>query len=71
MIGLDYLHAAGNAKFLNFASNIGALLLFMVLGHVNYIYGLSMAVSMVIGSYLGVTFAIKKAYLTLKYYLLL
>lgn len=60
MIGLDYLHAAGNAKFLNFASNIGALLLFMVLGHVNYIYGLSMAVSMVIGSYLGVTFAIKK-----------
>ena len=53
MIGLDYLHAAGNAKFLNFASNIGALLLFMVLGHVNYIYGLSMAVSMVIGSYLG------------------
>ncbi|RIN21221.1 TSUP family transporter, partial [Mammaliicoccus vitulinus] len=60
LIGLDYLHAAGNAKFLNLASNLGALLLFMVLGQVNYVYGFSMAASMVIGSYLGVTFAIRK-----------
>nr|WP_263313003.1 TSUP family transporter [Mammaliicoccus sp. Marseille-Q6498] len=60
LIGLDFLHAAGNAKFLNLASNLGALFLFMALGHVNYIYGFCMAFSMVIGSYLGVTFAIKK-----------
>ncbi len=60
LIGLDYLHAAGNAKFLNLASNVGALLLFMFLGQVNYVYGLCMAASMVAGSYLGVTFAIKK-----------
>lgn len=60
LIGLDYLHAAGNAKFLNLASNLGALLLFMFLGQVNYVYGLSMAASMVAGSYLGVTFAIRK-----------
>ncbi|WP_323704580.1 sulfite exporter TauE/SafE family protein [Mammaliicoccus sp. Dog046] len=60
LIGLDFLHAAGNAKFLNLASNLGALILFMVLGQVNYIYGLSMAGAMVVGSYLGVTFAIRK-----------
>lgn len=60
LIGLDFLHAAGNAKFLNLASNLGALLLFIVMGQVNYIYGFAMAISMVIGSYLGVTFAIKK-----------
>ncbi|GGI40383.1 sulfite exporter TauE/SafE family protein [Mammaliicoccus stepanovicii] len=60
MIGLDFLHAAGNAKFLNLASNLGALLLFMSLGQVNYVYGFFMAISMVCGSYLGVTFAIRK-----------
>ena len=32
IFGFDFLSAAGNAKVLNFASNIGALVLFMVLG---------------------------------------
>ncbi|MCS4485343.1 TSUP family transporter [Staphylococcus americanisciuri] len=59
MIGFDFLSAAGNAKVLNFASNFGALLLFMFLGHVDYVYGLTMAVSMVFGSYFGACFAIK------------
>ncbi|UXR81763.1 TSUP family transporter [Staphylococcus sp. IVB6214] len=59
MIGFDFLSAAGNAKVLNFASNIGALLLFIFLGYVNYLYGLSMAASMVIGSYFGAWFALK------------
>ncbi|RXK18246.1 TSUP family transporter [Macrococcus sp. DPC7161] len=60
MIGFDFLKAAGNAKFLNFASNIGALLLFIILGKVNYVYGLSMGVSMIAGSYFGSQFAIRK-----------
>ena len=59
MFGFDFLSAAGNAKVLNFASNIGALTLFLVLGQVNIVYGLIMAVSMVIGSYTGAHFAIK------------
>lgn len=50
----------GNAKVLNFASNVGALTLFIILGQVNIAYGLIMAVSMVIGSYTGAHFAIKK-----------
>lgn len=60
MFGFDFLGAAGNAKVLNFASNLGALILFMILGEVNYLYGLIMAASMIVGSYVGAMFAIKQ-----------
>ncbi len=39
VFGFIFLSAAGNAKVLNFASNIGALVLFMVLGQVDYVIG--------------------------------
>lgn len=58
MFGFDFLSAAGNAKVLNFASNLGALVLFIILGQVDFVYGLIMAVSMIIGSYVGAQFAI-------------
>ena len=60
MFGFDFLSAAGNAKVLNFASNIGALILFMSLGQVNYFYGMIIAISMIVGSYVGAQFAISK-----------
>lgn len=60
MFDFDFLSAAGNAKVLNFASNIGALILFMSLGQVNYFYGMIMAISMIAGSYVGAQFAISK-----------
>ena len=60
IIGFDFLSAAGNAKVLNFASNLGALLLFIVLGQVNFTYGLSMGAAMIAGSYVGSQFAIRK-----------
>lgn len=60
IVGFDFLSAAGNAKVLNFASNIGALLLFMILGKVDYTIGLIMAVSMILGSYAGAQFALKQ-----------
>lgn len=60
VFGFDFLSAAGNAKVLNFASNIGALVLFMVLGQVDYVIGLIMAISMIAGSYAGAHFAIKQ-----------
>ncbi|MFI0658458.1 hypothetical protein ACH36F_13465, partial [Staphylococcus aureus] len=41
-------------------SNIGALVLFMVLGQVDYVIGLIMAISMIAGSYAGAHFAIKQ-----------
>ena len=60
MFGFDFLSAAGNAKVLNFASNIGALILFIILGQVDFVYGLIMGVSMIFGSYLGAQLAISK-----------
>ncbi len=60
LFGFDFLSAAGNAKVLNFASNCGALLFFMILGQVNYFYGIIMAFSMMIGALLGAQFALKK-----------
>ena len=59
LFGFDF-YAAGNAKVLNFASNCGALLFFMILGQVNYFYGIIMASSMMIGALLGAQFALKK-----------
>lgn len=60
MIGFDFLKAAGNAKFLNFASNIGALVMFLFLGQINFEYGLIMGVAQIIGALCGSKFAIKQ-----------
>ncbi|ARJ50004.1 TSUP family transporter [Staphylococcus lutrae] len=60
LFGFDFLSAAGNAKVLNFASNIGALIFFIYFDHIDYFYGLIMAASMIAGSYAGAMFAIKK-----------
>ncbi|WP_018662675.1 TSUP family transporter [Heyndrickxia acidiproducens] len=60
MIGFDFLKAAGNAKFLNFGSNIAALIMFIFLGQVNYAYGLPMGIAQIAGSICGSRFAIKR-----------
>ncbi|MFD0771286.1 TSUP family transporter [Bacillus sp. CGMCC 1.60114] len=60
LIGYDFLKAAGNAKFLNLGSNIGALLMFMCLGQVNYVYGFIMGIAQIAGGIIGSKFAIKK-----------
>ena len=60
MLGFDFLSAAGNAKVLNFASNLGALVVFMYLGQVNYLYGIVMALSMIVGAAFGAQFAIRR-----------
>ncbi|GGL42334.1 sulfite exporter TauE/SafE family protein [Sporolactobacillus putidus] len=60
MLGFDFLRAAGNAKMLNFASNISALITFAFLGYVNYGIGLVMACALITGSWCGAKFAIHK-----------
>lgn len=60
MIGFDFVQAAGNAKVLNFASNIASNLTFMMLGAVNYQYGLIMGIGMIGGAILGSRVAIRK-----------
>ena len=58
-LGYDFVTAAGNAKALNFASGIGALLSFTLSGSVLWTYGLLMGVAMVTGAYFGSRMAIK------------
>ena len=60
LIGYDFVKAAGSAKLLNFGSNIGALLLFLILGHVNFMYGVILAIAQIIGSIIGSKFAIRR-----------
>lgn len=60
LVGYDFLKAAGNAKFLNFGSNIGALLMFMYLGQINYTYGFIMGAAQIAGAVCGSKFAIKR-----------
>ncbi|MEK9199947.1 TSUP family transporter [Ureibacillus sp. 179-F W5.1 NHS] len=60
LIGFDFLKAAGNSKLLNFASNIGALVMFLFLGQINFAYGLVMGIAQIIGAICGSKFAIKQ-----------
>ncbi|GLC89187.1 TSUP family transporter [Lysinibacillus piscis] len=60
LVGYDFLQAAGNAKFLNFGSNVAALLLFMYVGQVHYAYGLPMGLAQIAGAIVGSKFAIKR-----------
>lgn len=60
LLRYDFVRAAGNAKFLNFASNIAALLLFLVVGEVYIVYGLIMGVAQIFGAIIGSQYAIKK-----------
>src|SRR5690606_3326623 len=40
LLGFDFVGAAGNAKVLNLASNLGSLVTFIVMGYVNFYYGI-------------------------------
>ena len=60
MIGFDFLGAAGNARALNFASNIAAFLFFSCFGLVQWSYAIPMGLSMVVGAWCGAHMALKK-----------
>ncbi|KRF47976.1 sulfite exporter TauE/SafE family protein [Peribacillus frigoritolerans] len=60
IIGFDFVQAAGNARILNFGSNIAALIIFLSMGTVNFAYGIPMGLAMVAGALVGTNFAIKK-----------
>lgn len=60
MLGLDFIKAAGNAKFLNLGSNLAALLMFVYLDEVHYLYGFIMGIAQIFGAIVGTQFAIKK-----------
>jgi len=59
LLGYDFLNASASAKLLNTATNLAALALFAVKGHVWWHIALTMAVANVIGSLLGTRLALK------------
>lgn len=59
-MGFNYVGASGNARALNFASNLGALLTFAWLHSIDVLYGLVMGVAMIIGAIAGSRVAIRK-----------
>lgn len=58
MYKMDIMQASAVAKLMNFISNFTALVTFIILNHVDYALGLTMGVTLMIGSYLGVRSAI-------------
>lgn len=58
-LGFDFLHASASAKLLNTTSNLAALLLFTLKGHVWWHLALPMALANVLGSLLGTRLALK------------
>ncbi|MDQ6748420.1 MAG: TSUP family transporter [Candidatus Dormibacteraeota bacterium] len=58
--GLAFVEAAGTGRALNLASNVGALLVFAVLGKVDVLIGLTMGVGVVVGARTGATLAIRR-----------
>jgi hypothetical protein len=60
IFGFDFVNAAGNAKALNFVSNIAALAIFAVHGQIDFLIAVPMALSMVLGARVGTSLAISR-----------
>ena len=58
-LGYDFLNASASAKLLNTATNLAALILFALKGHVWWHYAVVLAVANVVGSVLGTRMALK------------
>lgn len=59
LLGYDFLNASASAKLLNTATNLAALLLFAVKGHVWWHFALALALANIAGSLLGTHLALK------------
>lgn len=60
IFGFNFVKASANTKLLNLASNITALILFLINGKVFFVIGIPMGISMIIGAKIGSHMAITK-----------
>lgn len=60
LYGFEFKQAVANARVLNTASNLSAMLLFFFNGQVAFAYGIPMAISMIIGARVGTHLAVTK-----------
>ena len=63
---MDFLLASGNAKALNLTSNLCSLIIFAIEGKVNYMAGVFVIPFIMISTYFGAKFAIKKGIKVIK-----
>ncbi|MDW6092669.1 sulfite exporter TauE/SafE family protein [Vibrio rhizosphaerae] len=56
---LNILFASGLAKVMNLTSNITSLVTFAILGHINWVLGLTMGICLMAGAYVGAHSAIR------------
>lgn len=66
LFGFDFVVASANSKVLNFTSNIASLLLFAWNGKILLLYGIPMAIFMILGSYVGTKLAIHRGVVIVK-----
>ncbi len=59
LYGFDFVSASANSKILNFTSNFASLILFAWNHKILYLYGIPMAIFMILGSRFGTQLAIK------------
>lgn len=59
-LGYDFLHASANAKYVNVATNLAAIIYFAGTSHILYRYAIPMAVFNLSGSFLGTRLALLK-----------
>jgi uncharacterized protein len=60
LFGFDFLNASVSAKLINVATNIAALIAFIIAGNVIWEIAIPLAVFNMVGSYLGVKTALKR-----------
>jgi hypothetical protein len=60
LFGFDFLTASANAKVINFATNLAAVVYFAAAGHIMWQYALPMAMCNMIGALFGVRLAVIK-----------
>lgn len=56
---MNLLMSCGVARAMNFVSNICSLIAFIILGHVNFVIGMSMGLLLMLGAYTGAHSAIR------------
>ena len=60
IFGFSFVASSANARVLNFTSNVTALILFAISGKINYMFGIPVAIAMILGARMGTTVALNK-----------
>ena len=59
LVGYAFLKASATAKFINIATNLGAIISFQITGHIWWKLGLALAIANVLGAIIGSRLAIR------------